>query len=189
MTPQDLIQWTFAQNEPTIVSTSFGEHSAALLHMVCQIKPDAVFLWLDTQFNTRETLEFKKNVSQRFNLNLKTYVGEFWTNNIPKVDTPEFRTFVTQVKLAPFHQAMKELAPVFWISGIRREQTDFRRQIKSVNQVEDIVKVSPLLDWTTKDMERYLKKYDLPNEPHYYDPTKPKEHGECGIHTARPDRR
>jgi phosphoadenosine phosphosulfate reductase len=47
----------------------------------------------------------------------------------------------------------------------------------------DVIKVSPLLDWTLADMQYYLEKHDLPDETRYFDPTKVEAGRECGLHT------
>lgn len=183
--PQDIIRWTFEQQHSTIVTTSFGEHSAVLLHMVQQINPKANIVWLDTQFNTLATQTFRQTICRQLNLHVITFIGESWSKEIPPTNTKEFEIFVEQVKLAPFQQALNNLQPTFWITGIRREETEYRQQVKHINYNNGIIKVAPLLNWTTCDMEQYLKEYNLPNEPRYFDPTKPNVKSECRLHTYR----
>lgn len=185
MNPQEIISWTFEQSLPTIITTSFGNQSAVLLHMVSKINPTATVLWLDTQFNTDDTLLFKDYICKRLKkLNIIRYTGESWTTNVPEYNTTEYEKFVEQVKLVPFQRAFKELNPSFWITGIRREQTECRRLTETFLTLNTgLIKVSPLLDWTDNDMNEYLQTYNLPNETNYYDPTKPDEYKECGIHT------
>ena len=45
-------------------------------------------------------------------------------------------------------------------------------------------KVAPLLNWSSKQMNDYLKQHALPNNFDYFDPTKVEEKRECGLHTA-----
>ena len=59
MTPQGILKQVFSKNKPTVVTTSFGNQSAVLLHMVAAIEPNAMILWLDTNCNTPDTLKFK----------------------------------------------------------------------------------------------------------------------------------
>ena len=80
-------------------------------------------------------------------------------------------------------QAVKELRPEFWITGLRAEQTEYRSGLQQIDQIDGITKICPLLKWTDKDMNDYIAKYDLPNEPNYFDPTKVLTHHECGLHT------
>lgn len=178
----DLIQWTFDQKRPTIVTTSFGNHSAVLIHMVKEINPQANFVWIDTQFNTTETLNYKNALIRRFNITVHSYVGETWDDEIPLVNTLQHSKFVEQIKLEPFRQAVAQLTPAFWITGVRGEQTEYRKHMRQIDQDNGITKISPLLYWSTERMEEYLKTYGLPNETNYFDPTKVSGH-ECGLHT------
>lgn len=179
---QKLIDWTFRQNLPTIVTTSFGNYSAVLLHMVNQVSPDVKIIWLDTQFNTDSTLKFKETICDMLNLNIIIYSGKPWNKPVPSTETDEFNKFVDQVKLIPFKNALDELSPTYWITGIRREETENRKNADPIMFVNNVTKISPLLDWTYKEMEQYLEKHNLPNEPHYFDPTKPTKQSECGLH-------
>jgi len=184
MLPQDLIEWTFKQNKPTIVTTSFGDQSAVLIHMVKEINPRAKFVWIDTQFNTQDTLKYVNEQIHSLYMNIYPFWGESWTSEIPLVDTPEHDEFVEQVKLIPFRRAIAQLRPEFWITGLRQEQTEHRMGLKPIDQVNGITKISPLLDWTTAEMNAYLEYHGLPNETNYFDPTKVHNHRECGLHTT-----
>ena len=67
-------------------------------------------------------------------------------------------------KVEPFDRAMRELKPAAWLRGIRRDQSATR---KSRRFVEHSVHhgchaVSPLLNWSRRDIHQYLKKHDLP---------------------------
>ena len=186
MTPQELISETYSCDamRPTVVTSSFGNYSAVLLHMVTRFEPNTLVLWVDTQFNLTTTLKFKQRLYERLNLNLVTYVGKPWVGEIPLVDSPEHDRFVEQVKLEPFRRAVNDIHPASWITGIRREQTDYRKTIQHVEKVDDLIKVCPLLDWTTAQLEAYIDLYDLPNESNYFDPTKIYDYRECGMHTT-----
>ena len=185
MTPEEIIEWTFKPNYPTLITTSFGEYSAVLLHMVHEISPNAPITWIDTQFNTKETLIFKEKICSTLNINLLTFKGEIWNGDIPIYLTQEYEDFVEQVKLKPFRQIIQDLNPTFWLTGIRREETNFRKQHKQIHVFNEIIKVAPLFYWESKDMKEYLKINNLPNESNYFDPTKPNMRSECGIHTKR----
>lgn len=184
MTPQEILTWTFGQQRPTVVTTSFGHQAAVLLHMSSQINPNVPILWLDTGFNTTETLAFKDYICNRLDLNVVRYAGVPWTDEVPESGTNNYERFVEQVKIEPFQRAFRELAPSYWITGIRREQTAVRKQSSHFVPNGNLMKVAPLLDWTDIEMDKYLQEHNLPNEPTYYDPTKPDRHLECGIHTT-----
>jgi phosphoadenosine phosphosulfate reductase len=49
---------------------------------------------------------------------------------------------------------------------------------------DGLVKVAPLLHWTSKQLYEYLVAHDLPNNFDYVDPTKGEDNRECGLHLA-----
>jgi phosphoadenosine phosphosulfate reductase len=72
-------------------------------------------------------------------------------------------------KNEPFERAMRELQPKGWLRGIRRNQAETR---KGAGIVEWSARynchaVSPLLNWTSKDIFGYMKQHDLPYHPLY----------------------
>jgi phosphoadenylyl-sulfate reductase (thioredoxin) len=60
---------------------------------------------------------------------------------------------------------LKELRA--WATGLRREQSDTRAQVPKVEKVEGRVKIAPLADWTTVDVDRYILEHELPVHPLY----------------------
>jgi len=182
MTPENLIRWTLNQHRPTIVSTSLGDQSAVLLHMVASINLYTPIVWVDTGFNTPETVQFAENIQDRLRIKIIRYAPEPWKGEIPFASTPAHRAFVDHVKLNPFRQVMADMQPEFWITGVRRT-TEHRQSMKQIDQVDGVTKISPLLDWSGEDMDQYITDNDLPNETNYFDPTKLSAHLECGLHT------
>ena len=90
------------------------------------------------------------------------------------------------MKLEPFQRGMKELAPLVWITALRKSQNPNRAglDIVSLDQNFGALKVSPLFYATDDDLENYLQAHDLPNEWDYFDPAKADEKRECGLHAA-----
>ena len=69
-------------------------------------------------------------------------------------------------KVIPMQKALKGYRA--WISGIRRDQTAVRAQAQILETPEDdLLKVNPLLNWTKKDIQGYIEKYNLPKHPLY----------------------
>jgi phosphoadenosine phosphosulfate reductase len=90
------------------------------------------------------------------------------------------------MKLEPFQRGMKELAPLVWITALRKVQNPNRAGLDILSEDNNFhsLKVSPVFYWTDADMENYLKQHDLPNEWDYFDPAKANEKRECGLHAA-----
>jgi phosphoadenosine phosphosulfate reductase len=53
-----------------------------------------------------------------------------------------------------------------WITGVRREQTKHRSQIPVVEVRSDgLFKISPMANWSTRDVWTYIDQHDLPVHP------------------------
>jgi phosphoadenosine phosphosulfate reductase len=64
---------------------------------------------------------------------------------------------------------MRDLAPRAWLRGIRRNQADTRKASQFVewSQRYNCYAVSPLLNWTGREIHQYMKQHDLPYHPLY----------------------
>ena len=101
-------------------------------------------------------------------------------------DDPEVHEeFTRQVKLEPFQKALDDLQPEVWISGIRREETEFRKSLDILSyDNRGILKVAPFFYLSEEDVQDYMDEYELPSCRHYFDPTKVEDGRECGLHTS-----
>ena len=190
-TAQDIVEWALSIKGKTIVTTNFGPQEAVLLHMVSQLAPDTEVLWIDSGYNKVETYKFADNLTNKLGLNITVYTPlvtaarrDAVMNGIPLIDEHSHGEFSDQFKLEPFKRAMNEINPDVWLTAVRREQTLVRQEMDIVSLgPNEVIKVSPLLDWTINDMKTYLNKYGLPDETFYFDPTKVESGRECGLHT------
>lgn len=190
-TPQEIIQWAIGLGRRTITTTTFGDHSAVILHMVSRIQYNMKILWIDTGYNNSSTYRFSNKLINELDLNIDVFTPQITTarlnvlmGGIPEVDDPLHEEFTYQVKLEPFKRATDTLKPEVWLTGIRKDQTEFRKSLDIVSRTkEGYIKVAPLLNWSEKQMDQYLEQHQLPNEPDYFDPTKAHESRECGLHT------
>jgi phosphoadenosine phosphosulfate reductase len=69
-----IVRWAVdAFGEGLAMTTSFGIHSAVMLHMVTEVVPDIPVIWIDTGYLPAKTYLFAEELTQRLNLNLKVY--------------------------------------------------------------------------------------------------------------------
>jgi phosphoadenosine phosphosulfate reductase len=187
--PEEITAWAIQQANKPVVTTNFRPYESAILYVATQALPSIEVVWCDTGYNTPDTYRHAKYLIEKLSLNIFIYVPRQTTGfrdvvlGIPEVGTPEHRLFTEQVKLEPFRRAMKEHAPDVWFTNLRKGQTAYRDEIDIFSRDKNgILKVSPFYYYSDEDMKQYLKKYQLPNEKKYYDPTKAMESRECGIH-------
>lgn len=192
--PQEIIRWALQQGSRIITTTSFSPNSAAMLHLVSQIAPDMPTVWVDSGYNVPDAYRVAEQLIQQLKLNMKIYIPTMTAERrnallggIPHpADDPElFQEFTRQVKLEPFQRALDELRPEVWLTGIRREETEFRQTLDIVTwDARGVLKVAPLFHWTEQDVASYMQEFNLPSAKHYFDPTKITQDAECGLHTA-----
>lgn len=159
------------------VSTSFGIHSAAMLHLASQVVPGIPVIWIDTGYLPPETYRFADELADRLKLNLRTFQaamspahmearhGRLWEQ-----ETPEAVDLYHQIrKVEPMKRALDEMNVTAWLAGLRAQQTDYRRTLTEVTEQFGRQKFLPMLDWSTKEVHAYLKRHDLPLHPLFYE--------------------
>ena len=189
--PREIIEWTVAQSDRVIVTTSFGQYSAVMLHLATQVKPDIPVAWVDSGYNTRETYLHAEKLIKELNLNIQVFTPKItaarWdaiASGIPDLDNILHKEFTYRVKLEPFERVIETLQPEYWLTAIRKDETAFRETLDIASDgPQGIIKIAPFLNWKEIDMEAYLYENQLPQVLNYYDPTKGKEDRECGLQT------
>ena len=187
-----LVRWAVGLGQPTIVTTNFRPFEAVILHMVAQARPDVPVVWMDNGYNTEATYQFADAVTKQLGLNLKIYLPlrsrahrEALEGATPALDDPRHAAFTEEVKLEPFARALRETAPKVWFTALRATDTAVRAAMDPVSINPDgLIKVAPLLHWSSKDLHEYCQKHGLPNNFDYVDPTKGEDNRECGLHIS-----
>ena len=187
---QGLVKWAVDLGRPAIVTTNFRPFEAVILHMVTRVQPDMPVVWMDNGYNTEATYRFADEVTKQLQLNLRIFVPrrsrahrEAVEGPAPALDDPRHAAFTEEVKLEPFARALRETAPKVWFTALRATDTAVRAQMDPVSINPDgLVKVAPLLHWSSKDLHTYCQAHGLPNNFDYVDPTKGEDNRECGLH-------
>ena len=169
-----IVQWAaLAFADRLVMSTSFGIHSAALLHLVTRVVPEIPVIWVDTGYLPAETYRFADELSRRLKLNLKVYQspisparmealhGRPWERD----DSIALDRYHQIRKIEPMQRALQELGATAWLAGLRAEQTDHRKSLREVHRQWGRLKVLPMLRWTIRDVHEYLQTHDLPYHP------------------------
>ena len=183
-----------ALEKRTIATTSFAQNSAAMLKLVVETAPELPVIWIDSGYNVPDTYRVAEEIMELLKPNMQIYIPQITAERrnailggIPHPDDdPEVHEeFTRQVKLEPFDFALQEHKPEVWISGIRQEETDFRKTLDILSMDNrGILKVAPLFYWTEQDITDYMESQQLPSCRHYFDPTKVLDNRECGLHTS-----
>jgi phosphoadenosine phosphosulfate reductase len=159
---------------PACVTCSFQTECMALVHLVTKQRPDIPVLFLDTGYHFAETYEYRDRMSAILNLNLinlrsamtvAQQEGQFGILNQTAPDRCcGFR------KVEPLFSGLEPYD--VWFTALRRDQSPTRANLKETDDFKlpggkMMFKVSPLADWTARDVWAYLKQNSIPVLPLY----------------------
>ena len=210
--PQEILRWALDEFRPKIaITSSFQTESVVLLHMISEIDRNAKIFFLETGWHFPETITFKNEIIKQLGLTdvvdlkadpKKRELFNQETGNKPYEVNPDYCCQINKVE--PLDEALKDLDA--WVSGIRRSQSETRKDIKIVEEYQNLYKINPLANVTSGDIWWYLKEHNLPKHPLFdkgylsigcWPCTRPVQPGddersgrwagrektECGIHT------
>lgn len=155
-----------------VLTSSFGAQSAVMLHLVTRVVAKIPVILLDTGYLFPETYRFIDALTDRLDLNLKVFradasaawqesrFGKLWNQGLSGIER-----YNRINKQEPLDRALQQLGAGTWFAGLRRGQSSTRAQIAPIELKRERYKVHPLLDWTDRDVGRYLEEHDLPYHP------------------------
>jgi phosphoadenosine phosphosulfate reductase len=171
----EFIREVFARNTGrACVTCSFQTECMALVDLVISQQPDIPVLFLETGYHFPETYAYRDQMTERMHLNL--------VNLAAKMSVAEQESqFGILNQTAPDRCcAMRKVEPLFaglahygvWFTALRREQSPTRANLKVADDFKlpnghQLLKVSPLADWTNADVWAYLKRRGIPVLPLY----------------------
>ncbi len=174
-----------------ILSTSFGMHSAVMLHLVSQATPGARVLFVDNGYLTPETYRFKQELVTRLDVEVYTYVPSRTRAEREALEGPVDEAIAREggrerladeIKIEPFERGLKMMRATAWMSGVMRGETSQRKGFDILMRRRDgLYKIHPILDWDSRRCHEYIRANNLPVNEHYNDVVKPDKQ-ECGIH-------
>jgi phosphoadenosine phosphosulfate reductase len=169
-----VVRWALDRfGDGLVVSTSFGIHAAATLHLVTRERPDVPVVWVDTGYLPAETYRFAETLTERLGLNLhvaqspvsparmEALHGRLWQSDDPE----DLDRYHRLRKVEPMQRALDGLGATAWISGLRADQTDHRGTLPRIGVQAGRAKILPILHWSTRQVFAYLKRHDLPLHP------------------------
>jgi len=187
--PTEIIKFALQIANKPILTTSFGAHSAAILHACVLLKKDLKIVWCDTGYNTEATYQHAQTLIKKFNLNIDIFTPNQTSAFInatlgqPEVTHPDHEKFTKIVKIEPFERALQKHNPDVWFTNLRKSQNSHRENLDILSfSKKGVLKVSPFFYFSDTEMASYLRTNGLPTENDYKDPVKALKSRECGIH-------
>lgn len=171
--PQEILRRAVERFHPRLLmATAFGAEGCCIIHMLADIQPDVRVINLETGYQFRETLELRERIRDRYGIAVEyiypeTTVAEYEEEHGGPLYELRPDQCCYDRKILPLRQAVARIAPLAWISAIRKDQTDHRGRAGVVqwDPKFNLVKVNPLLNWTKKDVWSFIMKHDVPYNP------------------------
>lgn len=170
-TPQDILRWAVERYSPKFtMATAFGPEGMCLIHMLSEIAPQTPLFNLETGYQFAETLELREKVKQRYGIEVEY---KYPATTVEQYEAmhggPLYKTNPNQCCADRKLTVLRDAARGFhaWGSAIRRDQSPDRAKASIVgwDKKFHLVKVSPLANWTKKDVWGFIAKHDIPYNP------------------------
>lgn len=156
------------------VTSSFQAEDVVVLHLVRRIAPEISVLFLDTGYHFQATYEYRDRIVTAWQLNLHNILPE-------KTVAEQESEFGILNQTAPDRCcALRKVGPLFaslepyslWFTGLRREQAKTRANLQAIESFtlptgKQLLKLSPLADWHTRDVWHYAEQHSIPLLPLY----------------------
>jgi phosphoadenosine phosphosulfate reductase len=166
--PQRVLTWAFSTFGSSVaISSAFGAEGMVLIDMASRVHNDFRLFTIDTEFLFPETHNLMDRIEEKYGIAIekvypvlspeeqeRTHGTALWTRD------PDRCCGLRKVE--PLRRKLSELSA--WITSIRRDQTSVR---SSANRIEwdtkfGLVKINPIVDWTSKQVWRYIHDHDVP---------------------------
>jgi phosphoadenosine phosphosulfate reductase len=173
----DLLSWAVDHyGESFAIASSFQKEDMVIVDLAARAAGNAKFriFTLDTGRLHEETYQMMEEVRHRYGVVVETVfpdrdeVERMVAEHGPNLFllSPELRHACCDTRKArPLGRKLHGLRA--WATGLRREQSVTRAHVPKVEEVEGILKLSPLADWTAGQVESYTREHHLPVHPLY----------------------
>jgi phosphoadenosine phosphosulfate reductase len=170
-TPEEILTWSIERYYPRFtMATGLGPEGCVIISMLAKIEPRVYVFNLDTGYQFPETLELRDRIADKYGIVVDLQKPEL---SIEKYEGthggPVYLTNPDQCchdrKIAVLHRVAKDFDA--WASGIRRDQSPCRAGTPIVrwDSKFGLVKISPLANWTKKDVWRRIVEEQIPYNP------------------------
>jgi phosphoadenosine phosphosulfate reductase len=156
------------------LTCSFQAEDVLLTKLALEIDPKIPVLFLDTGYHFEQTYEYRDKIAAEWSLNLINLLPE-------KTVSEQEAEFGLLYQSAPDRCCgLRKVEPLFkavanyrvWLTGLRREQARSRTGLEEATMFalpggKQVLKLAPLVDWTTRDVWYACEQLSIPLLPLY----------------------
>ena len=163
-----------------VLNTSFQYSGVAMIHMAAEAGLQLRYATIDTLRLHPETYAFLRQLEDRYNIDIEVQrpdaeqvqgmvrrFGEYLF-----FDSKTLQEYCCQIRKVKPNERLLTTVDC-WISGMRRDQSDHRRQTPKAMTVSEygsrrqILKLNPMADWGEDRMLDFIRDNDIPRHPLY----------------------
>jgi phosphoadenosine phosphosulfate reductase len=170
-TPEEIIAWGVERYTPYLtMATAFGPEGCVILSMLSRVAPDTYVFNLETGYQFQETLELRDRIAERYGIEVDLLQPDLSVQQYEELHGgPLYRTNPNQCCFDRKIKTLQRASEVMhaWMSGIRRDQSADRAQAPIIgwDKKFGLVKISPLANWTKKDVWKRIVGEGIPYNP------------------------
>ena len=169
--PAVTLRWAAERFAPRVaLATAFGPEGCVLVDMIARHGLPIDVFTLDTGLLFSETRELWRRLEDRYGIairgvNPRQTVDEQAREHGERLWERDPDRCCALRKLEPLSRALAGLDA--WVTSLRRDQTAARAEASTVELDArfDLVKINPLVHWTSDDVWCYLRRHDVPFNP------------------------
>ncbi len=152
--------------------SSFGAESAVLLHLISEVSPDLPVLFLETGKHFPETLAYRDELVERLGLtglrNIHPDLEALQTKDETGLRWSYDPDGCCEIrKVVPLANALIDYDAT--LTGRKAFQSATRANLPrfeiDTSDAQGRLKINPLIDWTSDDIESYFEEHSLPRHP------------------------
>ena len=153
---------------PVALVSSFGAEAVVLLHMIAQIDKNTPVIFLDTEMLFPETLAYQQELSAQLGLTDVRVISPDRSDVLTKdvdglLHQADLDACCDLRKTQPLNSALQGFEG--WITGRKRYHGGQRAQLPLFEKEDRKIKINPLANWSSDDVQNYINTHNLPRHP------------------------
>lgn len=166
LTPEERIKEIYNDFDDILLSSSFGTTAVYQLFLFYKAGVNQPVHFIDTTYHFKETLEYKKTLTELFNLNVIDITPDKEQNEYSKLGElwrydPDQCCQINKVD--PFQKVRDQYE--IWISGLMSWQSSHREKLNIFEEKKGVIKFYPILDVSEAEALRVIEENKLPMHP------------------------
>jgi phosphoadenosine phosphosulfate reductase len=166
---EELIRQRLGSGSLACVTSSFQSECVVLVDMIRKQSPHIPVLFLETGYHFPETIAYRDKLAAEWKLNLRNLEAK------QSVADQESQFGILNQTNPNQCCKLRKVEPLFdglegydtWFTALRRDQSPTRANLQQVEPFKlpsgkQLQKISPLADWTTRDVYQYMQKHAIP---------------------------